>query len=141
MWRSRFEISCVCLSPSQRGGAIEIIDIECVLLRSLKKQLYRDLKWKKSFLKKKKCLKTHSSGFFTKINSSEQNICRNRRLKIHFQRRCASQNKTRKIKTNSNSILLRYVLKIFQLFYNINDRSLVIFLNLHNYFFTFFYVA
>jgi hypothetical protein len=45
-----------------------------------KKILYRDLKWKKSLVKKKKCLKTHSSGFFTKSNSSEQNICRNRHL-------------------------------------------------------------
>jgi hypothetical protein len=43
-------------------------------------------------------------GFFTKSNSSEQNIYRNHRLKIKFQRCCASQNKTRKIKTNSNSI-------------------------------------
>jgi hypothetical protein len=85
---------------------------ECELffqLQSLQKFLYRDLKWKKCFTKKKKCLKTHSIvGFFTKSNSSEQNICRNRRLKINFQRCCASQNKTRKIKTNSNSIGMFY---------------------------------
>ena len=49
-------------------------------------------------------------GFFTKSNSSEQNIYRNRRLKINFQRCCASQNKTRKIKTNSNSIGMFYVM-------------------------------
>ena len=33
-------------------------------LQSLQKNLYRDLKWKKSFTKKKMCLKTHSSGLF-----------------------------------------------------------------------------
>jgi hypothetical protein len=33
-------------------------------LQSLQKNLYRDLKWKKSFIKWKKCLKTHSSGLF-----------------------------------------------------------------------------
>ena len=72
--------------------------------------LYRDLKWKKSFVKKKKSLKTHIPvDFFTKSNSSEQNIYRIRRLKINFQRNCcASQNKTRKIKTNSNSIGMFY---------------------------------
>jgi hypothetical protein len=54
-------------------------------------------------------------GFCTKSNSSERNIYRNRRVKIYFQRCCASQNRTRKIKTNSNSIAIahRYVLKIY----------------------------
>jgi hypothetical protein len=40
---------------------------ECELIFSTEKFakiLYRDLKWKKSLVKKKKCLKTHSSGFF-----------------------------------------------------------------------------
>jgi hypothetical protein len=85
---------------------------ECELffqLQSLQNILYRDLKWKKSLIKWKKCLKTHSSGlFFTKSNSSEQNIYRNHRLKINFQRCCASQNKTRKIKTNSNGMFYKY---------------------------------
>ena len=40
-------------------------------------------------------LKTHFSGFFTKSNSSEQNICRNRRLKINFQRYVVVQAKTK----------------------------------------------
>jgi hypothetical protein len=80
----------------------------CFFNCKVRKQiLYRDLKWKKSFVKKKECLKTSPVGFFTKSNSSEQNIYRNRRLKINFQR-CASQNKTRKIMTNSNSIGMYY---------------------------------
>jgi hypothetical protein len=58
-------------------------------LQSLQKILYRDLKWKKSV--KKSIL----VGFFTKSNSSEQNIYRNDGLKINFQRCCASKNKTR----------------------------------------------
>jgi hypothetical protein len=57
------------------------------------------LEVKKNFFKGEKAIPV---GFFTKSNSSEENIYRNRRLKIHFQR-CASQNKTRKIKTKSNS--------------------------------------
>jgi hypothetical protein len=48
-------------------------------------------------------------GFFTKSNSSEQNIYRNDGLKINFQRCCASKNKTRKIKTFKLK-LNRYVL-------------------------------
>jgi phage anti-repressor protein len=58
----------------------------------LQRHLYGDLKWKKN---------GDFVGFFTKSNSSEQNIYRYHRLKINFQRCCASQNKTRKIKTNS----------------------------------------
>jgi hypothetical protein len=77
-----------------------------------KNNYFRDTKRKKSFFKVEKPIPV---GFFTKSNSSEQNIYRNRRLKIHFQRYCASQNKTRKIKTNSNS-MLRYVLKYFSCF-------------------------
>jgi hypothetical protein len=46
-------------------------------------------------VKKKKCLKTHSSGLFSKSNSSEQNICRNRRLKINLQRYVVVQAKTK----------------------------------------------
>jgi hypothetical protein len=71
---------------------------ECELVfiqQSLQKQLYQDLKWKTNFLKEKKL----TNGLFTKSNSSEQNIYRNRRLKISFQCCCASQNKTQKIKT------------------------------------------
>jgi hypothetical protein len=43
------------------------------------------LKWKKVFKAGKESKNSfNSSGFFTKINSSEQNIYRNRRLKIQF---------------------------------------------------------
>jgi hypothetical protein len=44
---------------------------------------------------------------FTESNDSEQNICRNRRLKIHFQRCCASQNKTQ---PRTQSITFAYLL-------------------------------
>ena len=54
---------------------------------------------KKVLQRRKKCLKPILVGFFTKSNSSEQNIYRNRRLKINCQRCCARQNETRKIKT------------------------------------------
>jgi hypothetical protein len=63
--------------------------------------------------------KTISVGFLRKGNSSEQNIYRNRRLKIHFQRCCASQKQNTKA-ISGKLKLNRYVLKIFQLFYNIN---------------------
>jgi hypothetical protein len=100
-------------TPAARNFArLQGVRIGFFFQQSLQKQLYRDLKWKKSFFNGQKPIPV---GFFTKSNSSEQNIYINRR----FQRCCASQNKTRKIKTNSNSIL-RYFLKIFQLFYNIN---------------------
>ena len=99
----------------RQGNSRGCRSANCFFQQNLQKRLYRDLKWKKSFFKGEKPIPV---VFFTKSNSSEQ-IYRNRRLKIHFQRCCASQNKTRKIKTNSNSI--RYVLKnIFQPFYNIN---------------------
>ena len=49
----------------RRGISRSCRECELVLqLQSLQKLLYRDLKWKKSFRKKKKCLKTHSSGLF-----------------------------------------------------------------------------
>jgi hypothetical protein len=57
---------------------------ECELffqLQSLQKNLYRDLKWKKS---EKSVKKSILVGFFTKSNSSEQNIYRNDCLKINF---------------------------------------------------------
>jgi hypothetical protein len=84
----------------------------CFFQQSLQKQLFSRLQVEKKCFKVEKPIPV---VFFTKSNSSEQNIYRNRRLKIHFQRCCASQNKTRKIKTNSNSIL-RYVLKYFSCF-------------------------
>jgi hypothetical protein len=69
----------------------------------LQKQLYQDLNWKKRF--------------FTKSNSSEQNIYRNRRLKNIFNVVVQAKTKHERSRLKLN----RYVLKnIFQPFYNIN---------------------
>jgi hypothetical protein len=54
------------------------------------KKFISRLKMEKKFYKEEKVSnKPILVGFFTKSNSSEQNIYRNRRLKIHFQRCCA----------------------------------------------------
>jgi hypothetical protein len=102
---------------------------ECELffqLQSLQKFLYRDLKWKKSFIKWKKCqnrIYIQKSSFKNKFSTLL--TC------------CASQNKTRKIKTNSNSIGMFY--KYF--------NSFIIWRKFNNLFkltqllFIFFYVA
>jgi hypothetical protein len=66
------------------------------------KNFLSGLKMEKMFGKEEKVSKNPFQWvFFTKSNSSEQNICRNRRLKINFQRYVVVQAKTRKIKTNS----------------------------------------
>jgi hypothetical protein len=71
----------------------------------LQKQLYRDLTSGKKVFKGEKPIPV---GFLRKaIVLNRIYVYRNRRLKIHFQRCYASENKTRKIKTNSNSILTK----------------------------------
>ena len=87
----------------QQGISRGCRECELFFQQRLQKKLYRDLKWKKKFCKEEKPIPV---GFFTKSNSSEQNIYKNRRLKIHFQRCCASQNKTRKIK--KDKLKLKY---------------------------------
>jgi hypothetical protein len=60
---------------------------ECELLffsTKLKKNIYRELKWKKMVLQRRK--KSFPVFSFTKSNCSEQNINRNRHLKISFER-------------------------------------------------------
>jgi hypothetical protein len=87
--------------------------MECELLgffsTKFAKTIISRLKVEKHFVKKKYPFQW---GFFTKSNSSEQNIYRNRRVKVYFQRCCASQLKQNtkdqdKLKLNS------YALKIY----------------------------
>ena len=63
--------------------------------------------------------------FFTKSNSSEQNICRNRRLKINFQRYVVVQAKTKHKRSRVCSTNISTILQY--------KWSSIIFLNLHNY--------
>jgi hypothetical protein len=60
------------------------------------KNFISGLKMEEKFGKEEKVSKNpFQCGLFTKSNSSEQNICRNRRLKINFQRYVVVQAKTK----------------------------------------------
>jgi hypothetical protein len=85
----------------------------------LQKFLYQDLKWKKSFTKKKKCLKTHSSGLFYEKQQFWTEYIQKSSFKNTFSTLLCKpkQNPKGQDKLKLN----RYVLQIFQLFYNINE--------------------
>ena len=81
-----------------------------VFFNKVTKKIYRALKWEKNGFAKEK--KSFPVFFFTKSNCSEQNISRNRHLKIPFER-CSKnifstllckQKNPQKIKTYSNSL-------------------------------------
>jgi hypothetical protein len=88
-------------------------------LQSLQKNLYRDLKWKKSFTKKKKCLKTHSSVLFYDKQQFWTEYIQKSSFKNKFLTLLCKPKQNPKDEDKLK--LNRYVLQIFQLFYNINE--------------------